>query len=89
MKNVHFQFETLTVTLCYYIMEILSKCEVDGELEYEFPCYNFVEMLNGLWEENDPRYQGGVYGGVRLHSPPGTMHLLHSVFPRIQVPFLI
>lgn len=66
----------------------MLQCENDGELEYEFPCYNLVETLEGLWEENDPRYQGdSCYGGVRLHSPQGTLHLLHSVFPRIQVKF--
>ncbi|XP_046679554.1 death-associated protein kinase dapk-1-like [Homalodisca vitripennis] len=66
-------------------MQLCIECEVDGDLEYEFPCYNLVEALEGLWEENDPRYRGAVYGGVRLHSPQGTVHLLHSVFPRIQI----
>ncbi|BES87718.1 Death-associated protein kinase [Nesidiocoris tenuis] len=61
------------------------KCENDGELEYEFPCFNLVERVEGLWESTDKRYSDGVYGGVRLKSPPGTTHMLHCIFPRLQV----
>uniref|UniRef100_A0A0A9YKM0 Death-associated protein kinase 1 n=1 Tax=Lygus hesperus TaxID=30085 RepID=A0A0A9YKM0_LYGHE len=61
------------------------ECENDGELEYEFPCYNFVERIEGLWESTDKRYSEGVYGGVRLKSPPGTTHMLHCIFPRLQI----
>ncbi|XP_075209802.1 death-associated protein kinase 1-like [Lycorma delicatula] len=67
-------------------LHLCVQCENDGEIEYEFPCYNLVETVEGLWDENDPRYTGdSCYGGVRLHTPPGTVHLLHSIFPCIQV----
>ncbi|KAL1139815.1 hypothetical protein AAG570_006792 [Ranatra chinensis] len=66
-------------------LQLCIQCENDGELEYEFPCYNLVERLDGLWEASDPRYADGTYGGVRLKSPPGTTHLLHCVFPRLQI----
>lgn len=67
-------------------LHLCVQCENDGEIEYEFPCYNLVETVEGLWDEHDPRYSGdSCYGGVRLHTPPGTVHLLHSIFPCIQV----
>ncbi|KAK7866658.1 hypothetical protein R5R35_000274 [Gryllus longicercus] len=68
-------------------LQLCTQCENDDELEFEFPCYNFVETLDGLWDESDPRYCGpdSCYGGVKLRSPPETFHLIHSIFPRIQV----
>lgn len=70
---------------------VLVQCENDSELEFEFPCYNFVETLDGLWDASDPRYHDpdSCYGGVKLKSPPDTFHLIHSIFPRIQVRRLI
>uniref|UniRef100_A0A1B6DYK5 Roc domain-containing protein n=2 Tax=Clastoptera arizonana TaxID=38151 RepID=A0A1B6DYK5_9HEMI len=80
------QVDAMAMLQVLETLQLCIQCENDGELEYEFPCYNLVETLEGLWEENDPRYRGdGCYGGVRLYSPQGTLHLLHSVFPRIQV----
>uniref|UniRef100_A0A023EZ51 Putative serine/threonine protein kinase n=1 Tax=Triatoma infestans TaxID=30076 RepID=A0A023EZ51_TRIIF len=66
-------------------LQLCIQCENDGELEYEFPCYNLVERLDGLWESSDNRYADGAYGGVRLKTPEGTTHLLHCIFPRLQV----
>ena len=61
------------------------QCENDGELEYEFPCYNMVETIEGLWDSQDFRYgDSGSYIGLCLKTPLGTTHLMHSVFPRIQ-----
>ncbi|XP_054286268.1 death-associated protein kinase 1-like [Macrosteles quadrilineatus] len=79
------QTDALALLQVLETLQLCIQCDVDGEPEYEFPCYNLVETLEGLWEEHDPRYKQAVYGGVRLHTPEGTMHLLHSVFPRIQV----
>lgn len=67
-------------------LQLCTHCENDGELEYEFPCYNMVETIEGLWDSQDVRYGDcASYIGLRLKSSPGTTHLLHSVFPRIQV----
>ncbi|XP_034241726.1 death-associated protein kinase dapk-1-like isoform X2 [Thrips palmi] len=67
-------------------LQLCTHCENDGELEYEFPCYNMVEAIDGLWDSQDIRYGDcASYIGLRLKTPPGTTHLLHSVFPRIQV----
>ncbi|XP_071450473.1 death-associated protein kinase 1-like isoform X2 [Hetaerina americana] len=66
-------------------LQLCIQCENDGEIEYEFPCYNLVETLDGLWDETDPRYINSAYGGVRLRPPPNTSHLLNYIFPRIQV----
>jgi len=70
---------------------VLVQCENDDELEFEFPCYNFVETLDGLWDASDPHYRDpdSCYGGVKLKTPPDTFHLIHSIFPRIQVRHII
>ncbi|ESN99187.1 hypothetical protein HELRODRAFT_162689 [Helobdella robusta] len=47
--------------------EIIEDVEEDYYgVEYELPCLNFLETLNGLWDRNDP-YQAvnTVYGGCR------------------------
>jgi hypothetical protein len=71
----------------WFLNYVLVQCENDDDLEFEFPCYNFVETLSGLWDASDPRYRepDSCYGGVKLKTPPDTFHLLHSIFPRIQV----
>lgn len=64
-------------------LELCLQCENDGDIEYEFPCLNFVERLMGLWDKNsivDP-----VYGGVRLQFPGDARGQLMHMFPRIQV----
>lgn len=76
-------------TAIYLYIELPRKfvlqCENDGEVEYEFPCYNLVERIDGLWDMTDTRYTDGAYGGVRLKTEEGTTHLLHAIFPRLQV----
>ncbi|KAK9739260.1 Ankyrin repeats (3 copies) [Popillia japonica] len=67
-------------------LELCVECHIDGEIEYEFPVYNHIETLSGLWDSGDPRYRttGACYGGIALHTPPRTCHLFSSVFPYIQ-----
>ncbi|XP_069694753.1 death-associated protein kinase 1-like isoform X2 [Periplaneta americana] len=79
--------EALDVLQVLEALQLCTQCENDDELEFEFPCYNFVETLDGLWDASDPRYHDpdSCYGGVKLRSPPNTFHLIHSIFPRIQV----
>ncbi|KAF5291586.1 hypothetical protein FQR65_LT01899 [Abscondita terminalis] len=68
-------------------LELCIQCEVDGEVEYEFPIYNQTETLPGLWDPGDPRYRttGSCYGGVRLYAPPKCHHLFTSIFPHVQI----
>ncbi|XP_063915757.1 death-associated protein kinase dapk-1-like [Zophobas morio] len=68
-------------------LDVCVQCDIDGEIEYEFPIYNHTETIEGLWDPEDPRYstQGAQYGGIRLYTPPGTYHLFKSIFPHIQV----
>ena len=65
-------------------MEVCTKCENDGEVEYEFPCLNFVERLHGLWEKDIKRYPNAVYGGVRIQCPRAVPSQMSYLFPRIQ-----
>ncbi|XP_065333506.1 death-associated protein kinase 1-like isoform X1 [Cloeon dipterum] len=75
--------------LVLHVLEALDccvQCDNDGEIEYEFPCLNFMETIDGLWDPADPRYVDGVYCGHRFRAPAGTSpYLLASIFPRIQV----
>ncbi|PSN41147.1 hypothetical protein C0J52_05197 [Blattella germanica] len=79
--------DALDVLQVLEALQLCTQCENDDELEFEFPCYNFVETLDGLWDASDPRYHDpdSCYGGVKLKTPPDTFHLIHSIFPRIQV----
>ncbi|ELT88672.1 hypothetical protein CAPTEDRAFT_228788 [Capitella teleta] len=65
-------------------LELCTRCDVEGEVEYEFPCLNFIETLHGLWERDDTRLPQGLYGGVRLQCPAGVINQLVHLFPRIQ-----
>ena len=66
-------------------LEVCTQCDIDGDIEYEFPCLNFVETLQGLWEKDSRRYKDAVYGGVRLQCPRGVTNQLVHLLPRIQV----
>ena len=66
-------------------LEVCTQCEVEGEVEFEFPCLNFIETLSGLWQKDDERYSDAVYGGVRLHTSFQSGAQLKYLFPRIQV----
>ncbi|XP_018326507.1 death-associated protein kinase 1 [Agrilus planipennis] len=68
-------------------LHLCVQCLVDDDVEYEFPIYNQTETLPGLWDAHDPRYKSDetIYGGIQLHTPPNTLHLLFSVFSHIQV----
>lgn len=68
-------------------LELCIQCDVEGEIEFEFPIFNQTETLVGLWDAGDPRYRvtGANYGGTRLYTPKQTCHLFTSIFPHIQV----
>ncbi|BFY96992.1 hypothetical protein BsWGS_00032 [Bradybaena similaris] len=66
-------------------LELCTSCEVDGDVEYEFPCLNFVEALEGLWLRDDKRFRNPVYGGIRLYTSFQSGAQLKYLFPRIQV----
>ncbi|XP_077533431.1 death-associated protein kinase 1-like isoform X3 [Haemaphysalis longicornis] len=66
-------------------LKMCTKCDNDGDVEYEFPCYNLVETLEGLWDPSDPRYAQGVYCGVHVLPFDDFPHILATIFTRIQV----
>lgn len=81
------QCDALGVLDLLEALDICVQCEIDGEIEYEFPIYNHMETIEGLWDEKDPRYStlDAQYGGLRLYTPPGTCHLFKSIFSHIQI----
>ncbi|XP_052792914.1 death-associated protein kinase 1-like isoform X2 [Mya arenaria] len=64
-------------------LEVCTRCENDDEIEYEFPCLNFVETLNGLWQRDVKHFGNAVYGGLRIFAPDSLSQLKH-IFPRVQ-----
>ncbi|XP_050311548.1 death-associated protein kinase 1-like [Anthonomus grandis grandis] len=68
-------------------LDLCVPCDVDGETEYEFPVYIQTETLAGLWDATDKRYStvDAMYGGLRLYTSSGMVHLFKAIFPHIQV----
>ncbi|XP_064646952.1 death-associated protein kinase 1-like isoform X2 [Lineus longissimus] len=68
-------------------LQLATQCQNDDETEYEFPAFNFVERLHGLWDKDLMRYPDAVYGGIQLRerTPQGVNSQLVHLFPRIQV----
>lgn len=66
-------------------LEVCTQCDNEGEIEYEFPCLNFIETLNGLWQKDSKRFGSAVYGGVRIQTDPDLGGQLKHIFARIQV----
>ncbi|GIY91721.1 death-associated protein kinase dapk-1 [Caerostris extrusa] len=60
-------------------LQLCTECETEGEIEYEFPRFNLVESVEGLW--NSSQYT--AYGGVRLSCQ--YKYFLATLFPRLQV----
>ncbi|KAJ8929568.1 hypothetical protein NQ314_017732 [Rhamnusium bicolor] len=80
------QCDALGVLDLLEALDICIPCDIEGEVEYEFPVYNHTETLEGLWDRGDPRYLSGArYGGIRLYTSPGTYHLFKPVFSHIQI----
>lgn len=50
------------------LLGVSSQCQSDGVIEYEFPCYNFLETPNmaEMWKRDEPGFEDAVYGGVLL-----------------------
>ena len=46
----------------------LPQCQVDNDIEYEFPCFNqLVDPPEPeIWSPSDPRFDDPVYGGILL-----------------------
>lgn len=65
-------------------LHLCTQCDNDGDVEYEFPCFNFVERLPGLWEKTE-RYSDWLYGGVQVKAPEGVEHLMSTIFTRFQI----
>lgn len=66
-------------------LEVCTQCDNEGEIEYEFPCLNFIETLNGLWQKDLKRFGNAVYGGVRIQTDQELGGQLKHLFARIQV----
>ncbi|KAL5004238.1 hypothetical protein ScPMuIL_017694 [Solemya velum] len=77
--------DALDLLQVFEALEVCTQCENDGEIEYEFPCLNFIETLNGLWQRDLKRYGDGLYGGVRLKTREMVIGQLKHMFSRIQV----
>lgn len=60
-------------------------CEVDvDEIEYEIPCLNLVERLQGLWEPWESCPTSLPHAGIRLFPNEAPMYHLTPIFPHLQ-----
>ncbi|GAB6027724.1 hypothetical protein CHUAL_001959 [Chamberlinius hualienensis] len=67
-------------------LNLCTRCDNDGDIEYEFPCFNLIETLPGLWDKQGVPYtQEAVYGGVKLTAPKDSYQLLDGIFLHLQV----
>ena len=68
-------------------LELCVACDVDEDVEFEFPCFNFLDAPAAMWNAHseDADGAGFAYGGVRLRPPAGSPPLLAHLFPRLQV----
>ncbi|XP_066151659.1 death-associated protein kinase dapk-1-like isoform X1 [Euwallacea fornicatus] len=76
---------TLEVLEC---LDLCVKCDVEGEIEYEFPIYIQTEVvMKDLWDPHDHRYSSrhSMHGGLRLYTSAGILCLFKSIFSQIQV----
>ncbi|XP_071039017.1 death-associated protein kinase 1 [Parasteatoda tepidariorum] len=60
-------------------LQLCTKCETEDDVEYEFPCFNMMEMLDGIWSPAQYTFYGGV--SLMCKEKP----LLGCIFPKIQV----
>lgn len=61
-------------------------CEVDiDEIEYEIPCLNLVERLQGLWEPWKQCQANLPHCGLRLFTDEASMYHLTPIFPHLQI----
>ncbi|XP_076465114.1 death-associated protein kinase 1-like [Babylonia areolata] len=79
------EVDALNLLQVFEALEVCTQCEVNGEVDFEFPCLNFMDPPEGLWQKGIGAYQDAVYGGVRLHTSFQSGAQLKYLFPRIQV----
>ncbi|XP_076304904.1 death-associated protein kinase 1-like isoform X2 [Tachypleus tridentatus] len=66
-------------------LNICTRCDSEDDVEFEFPCFNLIETLEGLWEKGDKRYVYGGYAGIKIQAPSELPCILACLFPRLQV----
>jgi hypothetical protein len=61
------------------------QCDIGGEVECEFPCFNQLSREEEAWGP-DPSFTGGHFGGVLLQTAAAQPSQLFGVmFPRVQI----
>ncbi len=87
-----FDFFTLISFINYFPS---LQCQVENDIEYEFPCFNLLEEPPEMWSASDRRFDDPVYGGILLSINPSTGPrgpaaaadvggLFRVMFPRLQ-----
>lgn len=65
-------------------LDFCSGCTIEDEVQYEFPCLNFVDSHEDFISTSSGTGHEYRYIGIQLHSSPS--QFLH-LFPRLQVQF--
>jgi hypothetical protein len=74
--------EPLDLLQIFNAYDLCSQIDANGELEFEFPQLNSVEIMPGLWEKRSGVQYVYIGCEIRSRTLPA---LLWPVFPRIQV----
>ncbi|KAL1488880.1 hypothetical protein ABEB36_014673 [Hypothenemus hampei] len=86
-QSSYTQCESASVLELLESMDLCVQCDVDGEIEFEFPIYIQTETLKGLWEPNDTRYssRNATFGGLRFYTSSGIYYMFKAIFCHIQL----
>uniref|UniRef100_A0A1I8GB66 Non-specific serine/threonine protein kinase n=1 Tax=Macrostomum lignano TaxID=282301 RepID=A0A1I8GB66_9PLAT len=72
-------------------LDLCTRADLDGgaedsdsdeDVQYEFPCLNFLESGRSPWEPT-AQHENSVYGGWQLKASMAASQLVH-IFPRVQ-----
>ncbi|GAB6019977.1 Death-associated protein kinase 1 [Chamberlinius hualienensis] len=78
--------DALDLLQVFESLNLCTQCDNDGEIEYEFPCFNFLEVPSDCWlKKTSSTNNEIVYGGVKLCASKTSKFLLNGLFLRLQV----
>ncbi|XP_037081555.1 death-associated protein kinase dapk-1-like [Pollicipes pollicipes] len=79
------QCDALDLLQVLETLHLCAQCDNDGDIEYEFSCYNRVAAVDGVWDVPPSVGTKLCYGGVLLRRPPAAGQLTAPLLPRLQV----
>jgi len=76
------------ITKILETLELTSRCQMQGDVEYDVPFLNVLECPKKLWEQEDiemaAESDSSVWGGVQISALCDMSDQMFHVFPRLQ-----